>query len=600
MNVLVGITKDITPRKEAELALALGNERLRMIARSAATLVGDKPFREMGAEMAATVRAAFGVDSCVIRIVDGRSLAYLASAGVTEEMLAPELPVNWGISGHVLQARRALSIPDAGLAKNLPAPGEPAPAKVYAFVSYAGAPLLVGGEAVGIVGIYTEHERREFSEQDLEHLQIVSNHIAVAVHNNRLFREVRSQRDRLETEMAERQRLEERILKVQKLESLDVLAGGIAHDFNNLLVGVLGNVTLAQDELPPDSPVRESLHEMEIAARRATDLCRQMLAYAGKGRIAVEPVNLNELVREMAHLLEISVSRDAALRLDLSPEPPHIEADATQVRQVVMNLIINASEALDPSGGTVTLTTGTMYCDRAYLAESYLYEGQPPGTYTFVEVADDGCGMDAETLKRLFDPFFTTKFTGRGLGLAAVLGIVRAHRGAIRVSSVPGKGTRFRVLFPVAFVEAPPAEETQPQATAEEPRPAADTTVLVVDDEQAVRVVAARIMEKRGYRVLCAADGAEALEMVVSGGPIHCVLLDLTMPNMDGEEALRAIHAIRPEMPVIVSSGHSEQETLERFNGLRVAGYLQKPYMAARMLKVVRKVLGGDTTPPPE
>ncbi|MBE0611604.1 MAG: PAS domain S-box protein, partial [Dehalococcoidia bacterium] len=253
---------------------------------------------------------------------------------------------------------------------------------------------------------------------------------------------------------AERRRLDQQMQQTQKLESLGILAGGIAHDFNNLLVAILGNAGLALLELPPESPARQTVQAIETAAQRAADLTRQMLAYSGKGQFVVEPLNLSRVVEEMAHLLEVSVSKRAVLKYHFAPNLPPIEADATQVRQVIMNLITNASDAIGERSGVISISTGMQYADRAYLAESYLDADLPEGDYVYIEVADTGEGMADETRVRIFDPFFTTKFTGRGLGLAAVLGIVRGHRAAIKLYSESGRGTTFKVLFPAAAATA--------------------------------------------------------------------------------------------------------------------------------------------------
>src|SRR5262249_16490473 len=254
----------------------------------------------------------------------------------------------------------------------------------------------------------------------------------------------------------ERRKVQVKLLHAQKLESLGVLSGGIAHDFNNLLVGILGNAGLALHELPENAPVRHTIAEIETAALRAAELTRQLLAYAGRGQSVVQRVSMAELVRDMANLLASAVGKTARLDYQLAEQVPRVEGDATQLRQVVMNLTSNAGEAIGGGSGTITLTTGEMQADRAYLAESQLGAGLSAGPYVFLEVKDDGHGMHPATLAKIFDPFFTTKFTGRGLGLAAVLGIVRAHKGAIRVSSAPGRGTTIRVLLPCAGVVVEP------------------------------------------------------------------------------------------------------------------------------------------------
>ena len=400
--------------------------------------------------------------------------------------------------------------------------------------------------------------------------------------------------DRKKAEEAQRA-LEAQVQRTQKLESLGILAGGIAHDFNNLLMGILGNADLALLELPPGSPVRENLRGIENAARRAADLARQMLAYSGKGRFIVEPVDIGSVLAEIGHLIAASVSKKAVLNYNLAPNLPAIEADATQLRQVFMNLITNASEALGEKNGAITVSTGVMECDRDYLRGTYLDEELPEGLYIYCEVSDTGCGMDPKTRARIFDPFFTTKFTGRGLGLAAVLGIVRGHRGAIRVYSEPGRGTTFKILFPATRrAVKSPARPLMPDLVWH-----GKGLVLLVDDEETVRTVGRQMLERAGFNVLIAVDGRQALDIFTKqSNDITCVLLDLTMPNMDGEETFRELLRVKNDVRVILSSGYNEQEAIDRFTHSGLAGFIQKPYQFASLTQKLQQVL--ETNPQPE
>ncbi len=400
-------------------------------------------------------------------------------------------------------------------------------------------------------------------------------------------------RDITESRRAEQDRLnlEKQIQQTQKLESLGVLAGGIAHDFNNLLVGILGNADLALDELSRVSPVREYVEEIEQASRRAADLCRQMLAYSGKGRFVVEPVDVSEVVLEMGHMLEVSISKTAILKYNCAENLPAVEADVTQLRQVIMNLITNASEAIGSRSGIISITTGAMECGREYLDEVYIDEDLAEGTYVFLEVADTGAGMDETTRQRLFDPFYTTKFTGRGLGLAAVLGIVRGHSGAIKVYSEPGQGTTFKILLPACEMDA------SRQNVKKDGMPGwrGQGTVLLADDDETVRTVSRRMLESLGFDVVCAADGREALELFDRHAEkLTCVLLDLTMPHMDGEEVFRQLRRRDGRIPVIMSSGYNEQEVSQRFLGKGLAGFIQKPYNLSTLTSVFREVLAAE------
>jgi PAS domain S-box-containing protein len=391
--------------------------------------------------------------------------------------------------------------------------------------------------------------------------------------------------DRKESEAA-RAKLQERMQQAQKLESLGVLAGGIAHDFNNLLCGVVGAADLALSDLPPGHPVTADLEQIRETGQRATELCRELLAYAGKGRFVVEPISLSEVVDSMAQLLKVSVSKKAVLRYELPGDLPEVEADASQLRQIVLNLVVNASEALEDRSGTITITTGAMECDRDYLQSAYVDDELPPGTYAFLEVADTGCGMAPGTLGRLFDPFFTTKFTGRGLGLAATMGIVRGHRGTIKVHAEPGGGATFKVLLP--------ATERQPRRSAELARQRwlGSGTVLLADDEETVRTVGRRMLEALGFEVLLARDGREGLAVFRDHvDEIVLVLLDMTMPQMGGVETYLELRRLRPDVGVILISGYNEQEATRRFASEGLAGFIQKPFALETLRQALRAAL---------
>jgi PAS domain S-box-containing protein len=404
-----------------------------------------------------------------------------------------------------------------------------------------------------------------------------------------------TERKRLETERVELQR---QLLHAQKLESLGVLAGGIAHDFNNLLMAVYGNLELARVDLPASSPGRVSLERAFQATRRAADLTRAMLAYSGRGRFEVSRVDLNDLVRENADLFRSAVARNVTLNLFLTDLPAMIEADTGQVQQVIMNLITNASEAIGDSPGEIRITTALRQQDAGFLGSSRTIEKPLPGLYACLEVTDSGSGMDEATLQRLFDPFFTTKFTGRGLGMSAVLGIVRGHNGAIMVQSVQGSGTTVSVLFPV-----PDAKESPRAEPSARPREAAELsfsgTVLVVDDEKAVRDVGIALVSYLGFTPVGAADGEEALKIFDEhGGVLAFVLLDMTMPRMDGVTALREMKRRRPGARVILCSGFGEQDAAARAASEGAAGFIQKPYGLEQLKTAVLRMLGPPALDP--
>ncbi len=411
--------------------------------------------------------------------------------------------------------------------------------------------------------------------------------------SNMVLASARDISDRVRAEQS-RRKLETQLQHAQKLESLGVLAGGIAHDFNNLLTSILGYSDLARDALQPDSTPRSYVDEVVKGARRAAELTQQMLAYSGKGKFVVQPLSLSALVEDMGRLLEVSISKKCVLKYHFVPDLPACEADAAQMRQIIMNLIINASEAIGERSGVIAVSTGVIYCDRAYLSESYLDDNLPEGLYTYLEVADTGCGMSDETKARLFDPFFTTKFTGRGLGLAAVLGIVRGHHGALKVYSELGTGTTFKVLFPATSDPAHPGTDRAEAASSWRGHGIA----LIVDDEESVRGLARQMLEKMGFTVLTAVDGRDGVEVFRREHErIRLVLLDMTMPHLDGEQSFREMRRIRTGVPTVLSSGYNEQTATNRFAGKGLAAFIQKPYQYQQLVDVVRKALGEATEP---
>jgi PAS domain S-box-containing protein len=391
------------------------------------------------------------------------------------------------------------------------------------------------------------------------------------------------------TDITERRRQEQAQLQSQKLESLGVLAGGIAHDFNNLLTAILGNVSLAQLCLPKLSPAWPYLENMERTVHRATNLTRQMLAYSGKGRFMVGPLDLNQAVEEMSHLLGVSISKKVALRFQLQAGLPIVMAEASQIQQVVMNLVTNASEAIGDAEGIVSIRTGLHAYTAVDLARDF--PGQPidPGTFLTLEVSDTGQGMAPEVQARIFEPFFTTKFTGRGLGLSAMQGIVRGHRGGIRVYSEVSKGTTFKVIFPAGV-----GEVADTGAQPSEGDWTGHGTILVVDDEEGVRAVAADLLRSMGFDVILAEDGLEALDRFRAATvPIQAVLMDLTMPHLDGVETFRELRRLDPVCRVVLTSGYNEQEAIQDFLGKGLAAFVQKPFLRADLQRAMRQALEG-------
>jgi PAS domain S-box-containing protein len=376
-------------------------------------------------------------------------------------------------------------------------------------------------------------------------------------------------------DVTEIRRSEQDMQQAQKLEGIGVLAGGIAHDFNNLLTGIMGGLSFAKNSLPAEHPAYRMLEIAERSSIRAAELVAQLLAYAGKGKFVVTRFDLSAMILDMLPLIGASIPKAVKLDLALTPGLPWMEADASQIRQIVMNLIINGAEAIGGEGGTVRVSTD--------IADS--------GAEIFMQVKDSGSGMSETTKAKMFDPFFSTKFTGRGLGLAAVSGIVRGHKGKMQVDSTPGQGTTFRVTFPAARTERP----VEVLRTADKPSPMAAQgagAILVVDDEPAVREMAKVILENSGYTVLAAKDGREAVEIFRrDAGKIGVVLLDMTMPVMGGDEAFRLIREIQPGVPIVMSSGYSELAAREELGRDAIAGFIQKPYTAARLVASIQEAL---------
>jgi CheY-like chemotaxis protein len=332
-----------------------------------------------------------------------------------------------------------------------------------------------------------------------------------------------------------------------------------------------------------ESPAVDNLHRIEQAALRAADLAKQMLAYSGKGKFVIENINLNTLLEEMLHMLEVSISKKAVLRITSHQQLPAVEADATQLRQIIMNLVINASEAIGDKSGVIAITTGCMECDRSYLKDVWVDENLTGGLYVYLEIADSGCGMNRETMVKLFDPFFTTKFTGRGLGMAAVLGIVRGHKGAIKVYSEVNKGTTFKILLPAS---GKPTDQLSGGSLTDDWHGCG--TLLLVDDEEAIRSIGSEMLRELGFTVITADDGREAVAAYRANPGIKAVILDLTMPHMDGEQCFRELRQLDPGVKVILSSGYNEQEVTEKFIGKGLSGFIQKPYTSSVLKQALR------------
>jgi len=388
-------------------------------------------------------------------------------------------------------------------------------------------------------------------------------------------------------DVTERHRFQEQLFQTQRLESLGLLAGGIAHDFNNLLLAIMGNASLASNAMQPSDTAAPMLQNVLTACERAALLTRQLLAYAGKARSSAAPTNLTDLVTELGSLLRASIPKLVTIRYELDADLPLVRADETQLQQIVMNLAINGAEAI-PEGttGTVTLTTRRRTLLPDDLAHTVIPVGTVADEYVELLVRDTGCGIDPATRARIFDPFYTTKFTGRGLGLSTVLGIVGAQGGTIVLKSAPGSGTSFAVLLPAS----PDSRKPKSAPMVRRARPGSGT-ILVVDDEPAVRDLARYALESNGYEVLFAGDGLEAVQRVEECSEIRAVLMDLTMPRMGGDAAATHIRALRPELPILLSSGYFGNDPEGDGAELPACRFLQKPYTPAGLLEQLGQLL---------
>lgn len=367
------------------------------------------------------------------------------------------------------------------------------------------------------------------------------------------------------------------------------MAGGIAHDFNNLLLAIMGNADLLDQDLKAGRGGFPLLDEIRKAAGRAADLCGQLSAFAGKGHFNLQTLDLSATAREMHPMLKVAVSRPVALRLNLEENLPLIEADVAQLHQIIMNLVVNASEAIGSREGTITVSTSVHEIDPSELKHCVIGDVAPPGEFVCLEVRDTGEGMSAEILDRIFDPFFTSKIQGRGLGLASVLGIVRGHQAVLCVESEPGEGSSFTINFPLAGVVATPLPERSRMQGQDRAKQA---VILVVDDEEYVRLLSMRMLGRLGYQVILAPDGPSALEIFLEKQTeIDCVMLDLIMPSMDGVEVFEKLKLIDPDSRVIMTSGYHQQEIATRFAGKGFDGFIQKPYVIADLAEVLSKVL---------
>jgi len=456
--------------------------------------------------------------------------------------------------------------------------------KILGYADCAASPLWDGTKVIGLIITDNLISKKPMTENDRELCALYAKLLG------HLCTRIRNEKKRFQ--------LERQMQHAQKLESLGVLAGGIAHDFNNILMGVIGYAELSLKELSPSSPARDNIKEINKSACRAAELAKQMLAYSGKGKFLIEHINLNELIEEINHILEVSISKKAVLKYNFADKLPGFEGDITQIRQVIMNLITNASEALNEKSGVISISTGVVEYKNKNISDLKECVSQIEvenknlnGTYVYIEVSDTGCGMDDDVKSKIFDPFFTTKFTGRGLGMAAMLGIVRGHNGIIELNSKPKKGTTFRIMFPANLEKAQLLKKQDDNKTSESEWQGKGT-LLIADDEVTICAIGKYMLEQVGFKVVTAYDGVEAVDIFRKhADEIVCVILDLTMPHLSGEEVFKEINTIKPGVKVILSSGYDEQDAMQSFSGEEIAGFVQKPYTFELLKEKLKNIL---------
>ncbi len=583
--------RDITERKRAEEAVKtlLAGEAL--IARISAEFISLQPKRFDEGIRSALERIARHADtvrgSLFLLSEDGERVSntheWCACPEDSQIAQLQDVPVeSFGYYMGLLQGGQNVVV---GRWDDLPeeAVAERAWAEEQGFRPLLFVPMTRGNALRGAIGFYGSiSEERDFEPSLVSLLRFAADVVMNLI-----------ERQRAE---AERLALEAQVQQAQKLESLGILAGGVAHDFNNLLVGIVGNAELALQGLPPSSPVRSYLEELVKTANRAAGLTSQMLHYSGKGRFVLEDIDLRDQIHDLRELLNSSVSKKALIELDFAEDLPLISADVTQICQILMNLVINASEAIGEAQGRIRIGVEAGVCERSRCCRDEIPGAtrRPAAPCVILEVADDGCGMDEATRAKMFEPFFTTKFTGRGLGMAAVYGIIRGHEAGIEVNSTLGHGTIVRIHFR-AKGELAAAKQGAEQPT-EHWRGAG--TILLVDDEDVVREVASELLKELGFSVVTASDGVDAVVLFRERhGEIACVILDLTMPRMSGEEAYREIRKTSADVPVILSSGYGEQHSTRRFGEEGLAGFLRKPYQLTTLIDTLRTALASTSRP---
>ncbi len=383
--------------------------------------------------------------------------------------------------------------------------------------------------------------------------------------------------------------MEREVRYAQRLESLGVMAAGIAHDFNNILMVIMGNADLIQSDMSPSHPNYDKTLDIIAASKRAADICKQMLAYAGEQHLVINEVDITAEIKKASRMLEVSIAKNAVLKYQLADNMPPVSADTMQLRQVILNLVINASEAVERDSGYITVATGTMHCSSLELRKSYFNNNLVEGDYAYIKVSDNGIGMDERTKTHIFDPFYTTKFPGRGLGMSTVLGVVRAHQGTIKVESQTGEGSTITVLLPIAEKSK---ESSEPITRQKKLSLSMDGKVLLVDDEEGVLQVAKSMLESFGLEVMTARNGKEAIDIFLRHREnIGCIIMDLAMPHMNGERAAARIRDIDRNIPILIASGYDRNKMSKTFEYVDISGFIGKPFQRSALHRELSKAL---------
>lgn len=577
-------------------------DRLTTIAQITNPVVGASPLRTQVHELLRQVRAAYQVDACVARTLENGELVLLSACGVPASKLVDRQPVDVGIAGEMIRERRPVAIEyadrhpvTAALARNARRN-----ASVFEFISYAGAPLLVERRLVGVLGLYTTERPRRFTFIELNHLQIVANHIAISIVNDRLYGELRRRKEDLQQEIrqraqAEEQRhaLEEQLRQAQKMEAVGQLAGGIAHDFSNILTAILGHVELAKSKLlltlAPNDPALDGITQIEQSASKAADLTRQLLAFSRRQITLPKVVDLNEILARTETMLRRLVTENIALTFERGAALKPIHADPRLIEQALLNLIVNARDAM-PDGGELIIESRNVTLDDAYSA---LHPEAVAGPSVLLAITDTGRGMSEETLEHMFEPFFTTKPAGKrtGLGLATVYGIVKQAGGSINVYSEPDHGTVFKLYFPAV------EETTDRHQRADTGREllTGTETILLCEDDDAVRDLMCRMLRYAGYTVLVAGSGAQAKRLSAEHAePIHLLITDVIMSDTNGPTLANALVSDRPDMKILYVSGYTST-VITRHGALDPdVEFLEKPFTRQGLLQRTRQLLDAD------